>query len=97
MGDPLTTLSSGDVPHPAWNVRRRRYGDRRWLIRHNEIYEIDAATDAVWLACRDGSTVGGIVSRVADRLSLPRTEALELAGRSIAWLHEMGLISLPRR
>ena len=40
-------------------MRRRRYGDARWLVCHNEIYQVDSLTDTVWLACTEGLKVKG--------------------------------------
>jgi len=95
VGSPPSTICSADVPRPAWDVRRRRYGERRWLVRHNEIYEIDEVVDVVWLACRRGLSVAGIVAEVGARTSTSMSEALELTGQALVWLCEADLIDVP--
>lgn len=80
------------IPVQSWEVRRRRYGDGHWLVRHNEIFEIDALTDAVWRACADHLRVGAIARRVADELAAPPASLLEPTISALAMLGDAGLV-----
>jgi hypothetical protein len=88
------TISKQAVPRTSFRVRRRRYGDARWLVSHNEIYHVDALTDTVWLACTEGLTVEELAHRVADREDLPLAEALAATVGTLELLRERGLIEL---
>ena len=75
-------------------MRRRRYGDARWLVCHNEIYQVDSLTDTVWLACTEGLTIEDVAYRVAEREDLPLAEALAATMGTLELLRERGLVEL---
>ncbi len=80
------------VPVQSWEVRRRRYGEGHWLVRHNEVFEIDALTDAAWRACGDGRRAIEIVRIVAEELALPPADALEPTLAALVTLSDAGLV-----
>lgn len=88
------TISRDAVPRVSWEVRRRRYGDRRWLVRHNDVYEIDPVTDAVWLGCADGLTVEATIHRVARAFELPVGEAIDRTVEALAGFSRLGFVEL---
>ena len=63
-------------------------------MRHNEIYELDPVTDAVWLACADGLTVREIVARVARECELSTAAALAATVDALGRFAHLGLVSL---
>jgi hypothetical protein len=87
-------VASDSVPKASWEVRRRRYGDGRWLVRHNEIYELDPVTDAVWVACVEGLTIDEIVRRVAHEAGVPIAEALKATITALRRLEHLGMVEL---
>jgi hypothetical protein len=88
------TISTDAVPKPSLEVRRRRYGDRRWLVRHNDMYEIDEVTDAVWLGCIEGLTIEDIVKRVASGSDMPTARALSATVDVLRRLEWLGWVEL---
>ena len=76
MPEDSRIVASDSVPKVSWEVRRRRYGDRAWLVRHNDIYELDPITDTIWVACVERLTIEGIVLRVAEQSGAPTAQAL---------------------
>ena len=84
------------VPVQAWDVRRRRYGEGRWLLRHNEVFELDRVTDAAWRACGEGRSVVAIARAVADDLGLAPAAALEPTVTAVLSLYDAGLLHLDR-
>jgi len=89
-----TTISRDAVPRVSWEVRRRRYGDRRWLVRHNDVYEIDPVTDAVWLGCAEGLTVQETILRVAHDLELPIADAISQTVEALSGFLSLGFVEL---
>jgi len=89
-----TTISRDAVPRVSWEVRRRKYDDRRWLVRHNDVYEIDPVTDAVWLGCADGLTVEATIHRVAKTFELPLADAIARTVDALAGLAQLGFVEL---
>ena len=85
-------MSLAAIPVQSWDVRRRRYGDGRWLMRHNEVFEIDELTDAVWRACTDRLGIGAITRVVADELALAPGHALEVTVGALQLLGDAGLV-----
>ena len=94
MSGERTTISRDAVPRVSWEVRRRRYGDGRWLVRHNDVYEIDPVTDAVWLACAEGLTVETTIHRVAEAFELPLADAIAQTVGAISGLVQLGFVEL---
>lgn len=96
-GGLLVTIDT--VARPSWEVRRRRYGDRRWLVRHNDIFELDPRTDVVWLACGEGRSVLDIAKQLTDDLGMPPADALAAAAGTVQLFADAGLVTLdaPRR
>ena len=88
------TISRDSTPRVSWEVRRRRYGDRRWLVRHNDVYEIDAVTDAVWLGCTEGLTVQATIGRVAEACGLPIDDAIAATVQALGQLAGLGFVDL---
>lgn len=88
------TISRDSVPRVSWEVRRRRYGDRCWLVRHNDVYEIDAITDAVWLGCAEGLTVQATIGRVAQTCELPIADAIGATVDALGRLSALGFVDL---
>jgi hypothetical protein len=87
-----TTISRDAVPRVSFEVRRRRYGDRRWLVRHNDIYEIDPVTDAVWLGCAEGLTVQETIHRVAQAFELPIADAITQTVEALSGFSRLGFV-----
>jgi hypothetical protein len=88
------TISRDSTPRVSWEVRRRRYGDRRWLVRLNDVYEIDPITDAVWLGCIEGLTVQATIGRVADSCELPLQDAISATVEALGFLSTLGFVDL---
>ena len=93
MAGESLSISRDAVPRVSWEVRRRRLGDRRWLIRHNDIFEIDPVTDAVWMACADGLAVKEIVVHVARIFALEMPAALEATSHALARFAHLGFVT----
>jgi hypothetical protein len=87
-------VDSDSVPKVSWEVRRRRYGDRSWLVRHNDIYELDPISDAVWVACVERMTIEQIVLRVAERTGAPTARALKATITTLRRLEDLGFVEL---
>lgn len=94
MASERTTISRDAVPRVSWEVRRRRYGDRRWLVRHNDVYEIDPVTDAVWLGCAEGLTVEATIHRVAQTFELPVADAVARTVDALSGFSRLGFVEL---
>ena len=94
MAGERLTISRDSIPRVSWEVRRRRYGDRRWLVRHNDVYEIDPVTDAVWLGCTDGLTVQATIGRVAEACGLPIDDAISATVHALGQLAGLGFVDL---
>ena len=94
MPEESRIVASDSVPKPSWEVRRRRYGDGRWLVRHNEIYELDPVTDTIWIACVEGLTIEEIVKRVAAQASVPVPQALKATVTALRRLEHLGMVEL---
>lgn len=60
----METLLHEQVPVGSVLVRRRRYGDKLYLILDNYYYNLDPAMDAVWCACDGIRTVADVVREV---------------------------------
>jgi hypothetical protein len=88
-----TTISRDAIPRVSFEVRRRRYGDRRWLVRHNDIYEIDPVTDAVWLGCAEGLTVQETIHRVAQAFELPIADAIAQTVEALSRFSRLGFVA----
>jgi hypothetical protein len=88
------TISKHAVPRTSVQVRRRRYGDGRFLFRYTEIFALDDVTDAVWLACLDGLSVEAIAHRLVEREGLPLDEAVAATVATLARLDDLGLVDL---
>lgn len=87
-----TVLSLSSIPVQSWEVRRRHYGGQHWLVRHNETFELNALTDAVWRACSDRISVGAVARVVADELQLPPLDLLEPTVAALQLLGSAGLV-----
>ena len=87
-------MASDSVPKPSWEVRRRRYGDRSWLIRQYNIYELDPVTDAIWVGCIEGLTIERIVQRVAEQTGAPTARALKATVTGLRQLERLGFVEL---
>ena len=94
MSSERATISRDAVPRVSWEVRRRRYGERRWLVRHNDVYEIDPVTDAVWLGCADGLTVEATIRGVAETFELPLADAIARTVAALSGLAGLGFVEL---
>jgi hypothetical protein len=92
--DESRIISSDSVPKASWEVRRRRYGDRRWLVRHNDVYELDPVTDAIWVACAEGLTIEGIVRRIAEQSGASTDRALKATMTALRRLEQQGFVEL---
>lgn len=86
-------LSLTSVPVQSWDVRRRQYNGQHWLVRHNETFELNDLTDAVWRACTDHVSVAAVARIVADELGEPPVSLLE---PTLAALHLLGGAGLVR-
>jgi hypothetical protein len=75
-------------------VWRRRYAGTRLLVRHNDWYELDELTDAIWCACDGGMTLAQITRRIAETCGLPLGEALAATVAAVLRFHELGLLDL---
>jgi hypothetical protein len=91
----MDSVAKSTVPRVPHSVRRRRYGDEAWLVRHNEWFAVDAEIDDVWLACEEGLTIERIVHRIAERHALPLGDAIATTSTALGQLLELGLIELP--
>ena len=80
-------LSLSSIAVQSWDVRRRHYGGQHWLVRHNETFELNELTDAVWRACTDRVSVAAVARVVAEELDLPPVSLLE---PTLAALHLLG-------
>jgi len=89
-----TTISRDAVPRASWEVRRRRYGDGRWLVHHNDVFEIDPVTDAVWLACAEALTVEAIIHRVAAAFELSVPDAITQTIEALSGLLRRGFVEI---
>jgi hypothetical protein len=87
-------VASDSVPRISWEVRRRRYGDRSWLVRRNDIYELDPVTDAVWVGCIERLTIEQIVRRVAEISGAPTARALKATVTVLRQLEDLGFVEL---
>jgi hypothetical protein len=67
----VTSVARDALVRVDYRVRRRKYRDTSMLVRRTEYVELDDLSDAVWLACEMGGTVGDVVTAVAERLGLP--------------------------
>ena len=94
MADESRIVASDSVPKVSWEVRRRRYGDRCWLVRHNDIYELDPVTDAIWVACVERLTIEQIVRRVAEHSGAPTARALKATISALRRLEDLGFLEL---
>ncbi len=94
MPEPSRIVASDSVPKVSWEVRRRRYGDRSWLVRRNDIYELDPVTDAVWVGCVERLTIEGIVLRVAEMSGVPTARALKATVHVLRQLEDLGFLEL---
>ena len=94
MPEESRIVASDSVPKVSWEVRRRRHGDRSWLVRHNHIYEIDPVTDAIWVACVERLTIEQIVLRVAAQSGVPTARALTATISVLRRLEELGFLEL---
>ena len=87
-------VASDSVPRVNLEVRRRRYGDRSWLVRRNDIYELDPVTDAVWVGCVERLTIEEIVRRVAELSGAPTARALKATVSALRQLEDLGFVEL---
>ena len=94
MAEESRIVASDSVPKVSWEVRRRRYGERFWLVRHNDIYELDPVTDAIWLACVERFTIEQIVRLVADQSGAPTARALQATISTPRRLEDLGFLEL---
>ncbi len=89
----MTPLTKTAVPQIDFRVRRRRYGDARWLVQQNDWYEVDAITDTIWGACEAQLSVEEIIKRVMEAHELTLTEALADTSLTLARFESLGLIT----
>jgi hypothetical protein len=82
------------VPVASWEVRRRRYGEQRWLVRHNQAFEVDPVVDLVWLACSEGLSVGEMAARVAETLDVTPAQATTATDTALHMLAEATFVVL---
>jgi hypothetical protein len=90
----MNELAKDAVPRVNYRVRRRHYGDSRWLVYRNDWYVIDELSDTVWLACQEGYTIEKITHEVAARHQYPLGEALAAVVGLILHLRSLGLVSI---
>jgi len=88
----VTVLSRETVVRVDYRVRRRRYAETTWLVRHTEFYELDDVADAVWLGCERGDTVGGIVEAVSRAHHLAFGEALARTAVTLERFRALGFV-----
>lgn len=94
MPEESRIIASDSVPKVSWEVRRRHYGDQYWLIRHNDVYEVDRVTDTIWVACVEGLTIASMVRRVADESGAPTARALRATVTALRQLEHLGFVEL---
>jgi hypothetical protein len=87
-------VASDSVPRASFEVRRRHYGERYWLVRHNDVYELDPVTDAIWVGCLERLTIEQIVRRVAEKTGTPAALALRTTVRALRQLEQLGFVEL---
>ena len=87
-------VASDSVPRASFEVRRRHYRERYWLVRHNDLYELDPVTDAVWVGCVERLTIEQIVLRVAEMTGTPAALALHTTVRTLRQLEHLGFVEL---
>jgi hypothetical protein len=94
MAQQSRVISTDSVPRVSWEVRRRRYGDRSWLVRNTEIYELDPVTDSIWLGCVEGLTIEQIVLGVARDFEMATARALDATVTMLRRLEHLGFVEL---
>jgi hypothetical protein len=90
----MKDIARTDVAVVDFRVRRRRYGARVWLVRHNEWFEIDGLFDYVWKCAQSGRRFEDVAIDAGCHFEWSLSEAI--AGVSAAWatLHQHGLIDV---
>jgi inorganic pyrophosphatase len=86
------TISKDAVPRMDYRVRRRRSGERVHLVYRNRFHELDALSDAVWLAGEQGLSIEQICHRLESRHALPLDEAIAATMASLEWFHSLGFV-----
>ena len=89
----MTSVARDGLVQVDYRVRRRRYHDRAMLIRRTEYVELDELSDAVWLACEQGGTVGDVISAVAGRLGLELGDAVGSVVVTLERFRVLGFVS----
>jgi hypothetical protein len=89
----LTSIRRDAAVRADYRVRRRKYDENRFLIRHTEFVVIDEITDAVWVACERGCTVGEIITAVEDSQHLPLGEAAAAVVVTLERLRARGFVT----
>jgi hypothetical protein len=89
----VTSVARDALVEVDYRVRRRRYDDSSFLVRHLEYVEIDEITDGVWLACEHGGTVGDVINVVAERHQLPLGEAIAATVVILERLRALGFVT----
>ena len=88
----MTEVARDAVVRVDYRVRRRKYGPSSMLIRRTEYVELDKLSDAVWLACETGGTVGDIITAVAACERLPLGDAIGAVVVTIERFRSLGFL-----
>jgi hypothetical protein len=90
----MISIARTAVARTDYRVRRRRYDTTPWLVRRNEWYELDEATDTVWQGCERELTLEQLARDVAARTRLPLNEALAATVFALVQFRELGMVEL---
>ncbi|ESX79987.1 hypothetical protein X757_03185 [Mesorhizobium sp. LSHC414A00] len=90
----MKAIVRADVALTNYQVRRRRYGGRVWLILHNEWFEIDGLFDYVWRCAQAARCFEYVAMAASRKFGWSLSEAV--AGVSAAWvtLLKHGLVKI---
>jgi hypothetical protein len=61
MDPSVVALDTNSVPSPDYHVRRRKCADDVWLIRLNQYYRLDVASDRIWQLCNGTRRIKDII------------------------------------
>jgi hypothetical protein len=92
----VRTVSRDAVVRPDHRVRRRRYGEQAFLIRHLEYFALDGMSDTVWRGCERALPVGEVVALVAREHALPLDEALAATVLALERFRALALVHYGR-
>jgi nucleoside-diphosphate-sugar epimerase len=89
----VTSVARDAVVEVDYRVRRRKYHDTSFLIRRTDYVELDDLTDAVWLACERGGTVGDVINVVVERQRLPLSDAVGAVAVTLERFRALGFVT----